>query len=170
MLTGVYAARNVTGEEHDVWAVNTEKEYLEEGGSATVGHGDRLVPVPVSVGETVEELDDRVIETAFAKLDPLAFGVAVGLVGGVGLMLTTAILLIRGGEQVGHTLSLLGNYLPGFEVTWIGAVIGSLQVGFMGFGLGYLGACLRNWVIRAYAMFVRWREEVQRRRDLLDKV
>ena len=30
MLTGVYAARNVTGEQYDVWSVNTEKDYLEE--------------------------------------------------------------------------------------------------------------------------------------------
>ena len=97
-------------------------------------------------------------------------GVAVGLVGGVGLMFATAILLIKGGEQVGQTLSLLGNYLPAFEVTWPGAVIGFLEVGLMGFGLGYLAAWLRNWVIQAYAMFVRWRGEVARRRDLLDKL
>ena len=170
MLTGVYAARNVTGEHYDVWSVNTEKEYLEEGRSATVDHGDRLVPVSVPVGGTVEEPDDRIIEAAFARLDPFALGVAVGLVGGAGLMFATTILLIKGGEQVGQTLSLLENYLPGFEVTWTGAVIGSLEVGLMGFGLGYLEAWLRNRVIQAYAMFVRWRGEVERRRDLLDKL
>ena len=170
MLTGVYAARNVTGEQYDVWSVNTEKDYLEEGGSATAGHGDRLIPVSVPIGETVEELNDSAIEAAFARLDPFALGVAVGLVGGVGLMFATTILLIKGGEHVGQTLSLLGNYLPGFEVTWTGAVIGSLEVGLMGIGLGYLGAWLRNWGIQAYAMFVRWRGEVERRRDLLDKL
>ena len=136
----------------------------------TVGNGDRLVPVPVSVGETVQELSDSVIEAAFARLDPVAWGVAVGLVSGVGLMTATVILLIKGGEHVGQTLSSLGNYLPGFEVTWTGAVIGSLEVGLMGFGLGYLMAWLRNWGIQAYAMFVRWRSEVERRRDLLDKL
>src|SRR5262249_38573875 len=170
MLTGVYAARNVTGEHYDVWSVNTEKEYLEEGRSATAGHGDRFVPVSVPVGGTVEEPDDSVIEAAFARLDPFALGVAVGLVSGAGLMFVTAILLIKGGEQVGQTLSLLENYLPGFGVTWTGAVIGSLEVGLMGFGLGYLAAWLRNWGIQAYAMFVQWRGEVERRRDLLDKL
>lgn len=172
MLTGVYAARNVTGEQYDVWSVNTEKEYLEEGGSATVGDGDRLVPVPVRVpvGKTVEELDDRVIEAALARLDPLALGVAVGLVAGLGLMLATAILLLKGGEHVGQNLSLLRNFLPGFEVTWTGAAIGFLEVGLMGFGLGYLAAWLRNWEIQAYAMFVRWRIERENRRHLLDKM
>jgi protoporphyrinogen oxidase len=33
MVTGVYAARNIMGGDHDVWAVNTEKEYHEEGQS-----------------------------------------------------------------------------------------------------------------------------------------
>jgi protoporphyrinogen oxidase len=31
MLTGIYAARNILGEDHDVWAVNTEQEYHEDG-------------------------------------------------------------------------------------------------------------------------------------------
>src|SRR5262249_26237164 len=170
MLTGVYAARNITGEQYDVWSVNTEKDYLEEGGSATVGYGDRLVPVPVPVRETVEELDDSFIEIAFAKLDPLALGVAVGLVGSVGLMFSTAILLVKDGPHVGPSLSLLGYYLPGFEVTWTGMALGFLEAGMAGFGLGYLGAWLRNWGIQAYAMFVRWRTEVERRRDLLGKL
>jgi protoporphyrinogen oxidase len=172
MLTGVYAARNVTGERYDVWSVNTEKEYLEEGRSVTLSHGDRLVPVPVTVPveETIGELDDDVIEAAFARVDPLALGVAVGWVSGVVLLLATAILLLKGGEHVGQTLSLLRNYVPGFEVTWTGATIGCLEVGLMGFGLGYLGAWLRNRGIQVYALFVRWRSGNDARRHLLDKV
>ena len=126
--------------------------------------------MPVSVGGTADELDDSIIETSFAKIDPFAWGVAVGLVSGVGLTFATAILLIKGREHGGQTLSLLGNHLPGFEVTWTGAVIGSLELGLMGFGLGYLEAWLRNWVIQAYAKFVRWHGEVESRRDLLDKL
>jgi protoporphyrinogen oxidase len=30
MLTGILAARNLCGEQHDVWAVNTDLEYQEE--------------------------------------------------------------------------------------------------------------------------------------------
>jgi protoporphyrinogen oxidase len=30
MLTGLLAARNVLGEQHDLWAVNTERSYYEE--------------------------------------------------------------------------------------------------------------------------------------------
>lgn len=170
MLTGVYAARNVTGERHDIWAVNTEKEYLEEGESVTVGHGDRLVPVPVSVGEPVEELDDSVIEDAFARLDPLALGVAVGLVAAVGLMFATVILLIKGGPHVGPNLSLLGHYLPQYDETWTGMTLGGVEAGLAGFGLGYLGAWLRNRGLQTYARFVKWRGESEERRHLLDKM
>jgi hypothetical protein len=30
MLTGILAARNVRGEKHDLWEVNTERSYYEE--------------------------------------------------------------------------------------------------------------------------------------------
>jgi protoporphyrinogen oxidase len=32
MLTGLYAARNIMGEKHDIWSVNTEQSYHEEAG------------------------------------------------------------------------------------------------------------------------------------------
>lgn len=172
MLTGVYAARNITGERHDVWSVNTEKEYHEEGRVVQLNGGDRLVPkqVSVSVGETVETMEDDAIEAAFARLDQLAMGVAVGAVSGTGLWLATVILVLKRGQQVGPTLSLLRNYLPGFEVTWPGAFIGFLEAGLWGFVWGVLGAGLRNGGLNAYAAFVRWRGETDRRRDLLDKL
>ena len=30
MLTGILAVRNLTGEEHDLWDVNTERSYYEQ--------------------------------------------------------------------------------------------------------------------------------------------
>jgi hypothetical protein len=170
MLTGVYAARNITGERHDVWSVNMEKEYLEEGGLRTPSRGERLTPAraTVSAGERIESVDDDTIEAVFAKLDTLALGVAVGVVSGVGLIIATAILLLKDGLHVGPTLALLGNYLPGYEVAWSGMWIGCLEVTVMGFALGYLGAWLRNQAVHVYAMFVRWRSDSDGRRHLLD--
>ena len=172
MLTGVYAARNITGERYDVWSVNTEKEYVEEGQLPVLSHGDRLVPsrVTVPVEETTRELDDDMIEAAFARLDPLALGVAVGLVTGAGLLLATSILLLKGGQYVGQTLSLVGIYVPGFSVTWTGATIGFVEVGLMGFGLAYVGASLRNMGMDFYARLVQWRSENGVCRYLLDKL
>jgi len=120
MVTGVYAAWNIMGEHHDVWAVNTEKEYHEEGQRGGVEAGDRLVPtrVQVTVEEPISGTEEEFIEMVFAKLDPLALGVAMGVVSGVAIFIATAILVIQGGPVVGPTLSLLGHFLYGFEVTW----------------------------------------------------
>jgi hypothetical protein len=171
MLTGVYAARNIVGERHDVWSVNTDTEYQEEGRVAEREVGDRLVPVQLTPEETARTLSpDEVIASAFAELDPVALGVAVGVVSGLGLFLMTALLLLKGGPEIGSNLSLLRHYLPGFEVTWRGAVIGFIAAGVGGGALGYVGAWLRNQGMAAYAVLVRRRAEAKARRDLLDKV
>jgi len=172
MLTGIYAAHNIIGEKHDVWAVNTDKEYHEEGRVARLNSGDRLVPRPVlvSVDEQVEAQEDEVIEAAFSRVDPVAMGIAIGAVCGLGLFLTTVILLAKGGTVIGPNLSLLKNYLFGFEVTLTGAFIGLLEAGLGGFAVGFTGAGLRNLALTTYASFVRWRGERGAARDLLDKV
>ncbi len=172
MLTGVYAAGNILGDKRDVWSVNTEKEYHEEDKAPQPNAGDRLVPtrVSVSVDEAIEEAEDAVIEVEFAKIDPLALGIAVGVVSGFGIFMASVVLLLRGGPAPGPTLSLLGNYLFGFEVTWGGAVIGLFEGGLLGFAVGALAAGLRNWTLTGYAKFVRWRAERDDRRHLLDKM
>ncbi len=44
MLIGVYAARNILGGKYDIWSVNTEKEYHEEGKIKATSTRDRLKP------------------------------------------------------------------------------------------------------------------------------
>ncbi len=170
MLTGVYAARNIMGAEYNVWAVNTEQEYHEEGEVAETA-GDRAVPATVVVpGDKEPESVDAVIEAAFARIDSVAFGLSVGLVGGFGLFLATAVLLLKGGVQVGKTLSLLGNYLPGYAATWTGAVIGLAEAAVVGFALGFGLSGLRNWGLWAYAALAKRRAEAKEGKDLLDRV
>lgn len=171
MLTGVYAARNVVGEDYDVWSVNTEMEYLEEKHGETGTRGDRAQPakVTVEVGD-VPLSPEEIIEAAFAKLDPLALGTAIGVVSGLMLFLMATVLLLKGGEPIGPTLALLGQYFFAFRATWPGAFVGLIEAGVGGFVLGYLGAWLRNWGMTAYAAMVRRRAEAEIQRDLLDKV
>lgn len=176
MLTAVYAARNIVGEKNDVWAVNTEQDYHEEVRESETSKvktmGDRAVPMPVNAQTgTASEGDlqaDQIIQTAFAKLDPLALGVAIGVVTGIGLLLATVVLLLKGGTFVGPRLGLLRNYLIGFEVTWAGALIGMIEGSVGGFTLGYLGASLRNWGMKAYAHLIRRRVETQAAGKVLD--
>ena len=168
MMTGVYAARNIAmGEKNDVWSVNTETEYHEEGQMADVGAGDRDVS---TIATAAAKSADEIIAAAFAKLDPLALGAAVGTVTSLGLFLATIVLLIKGGPKVGVTLSLVGQYLSGFEVTWSGAFIGLIEGGAVGFLLGYSLARLRNWGMVAYASLLRRRVEAEALNDLLKKL
>lgn len=145
MITGLLAARNISGESHDVWSVNTEKEYLE--GDASANEASSRGPL----GDEISRL--------FARYDPKALGGAVGIVSAVGLFLATAILLLKGGDPVGPTLSLLGHYLIGFKVTWTGAVVGFFEAGILGYIFGYCLASLMNVMVDFMARrFVRQSE------------
>lgn len=173
MLTGVYAARNIVGEKNDVWAVNTEQDYHEEVRDKETSRvktmGDRAVPTPLQpAGYEADAVADRIIQTAFAKLDPVALGTAIGTVAGAGLLLATIVLLLKGGTFVGPRLGLLRNFLIGYEVTWLGALIGLVESSIGGFALGYTGASFRNWGMKAYAHLLKRRAEAEEERKVLD--
>jgi protoporphyrinogen oxidase len=156
MLTGIYAARNIVGERYDVWSVNTEKAYHEDGHIAAATASNRLVPRRLAPAVVASHpAPEALLKVAFAPLDPVALGVAVGTVGGVGLFLATAVLLLKGELVVGPTLSLLDQYLLGYKVTWSGACLGLVEAGVGGFMLGAVGAWLRNVGIAAYTLLVK---------------
>jgi hypothetical protein len=173
MLTGIYAARNITGEQHDVWSVNTEETYHEEERVSEAVPAARLVPTRLAAAPEAtepERMPEAIIDVAFAKFEPVAMGVAVGVVAGCGLFLATALLLLQGGPVVGPTLSLLSHYLIGFQASWTGAFLGLAEAAAGGFILGYSGAGLRNWGMSAYAYLVRRRAATHAQRRLLDHV
>ena len=95
---------------------------------------------------TTHEL--ALIETAVARLRAGILAIVFGMVGGAGLFVATAWLLIKGGENVGATLGLLGNYLPGYAVTWPGAVVGLLYGAAIGAAMGWTLARVYNRLAR----------------------
>jgi hypothetical protein len=101
----------------------------------------------------------QLLSRAFARFDPVALGVAMGVVAGGGLFFLTAVLLVRGGEQVGLHLNRLSNFLIGFEVTWLGAFVGAAEAGVLGFMLGAGIAFLWNGYHRLFVAFVVAREQ-----------
>jgi hypothetical protein len=162
MATAMLAARNIAGEHHDIWDVNVEEEYHEQLGEDSQQADGRLVPQRLP-DQAVEQL----IRSAFARFDPVALGAAVGAVIGAGLFLASAVLLVEGGDPLGPTLALLGNYLVGYEVSWPGAFIGLVEAALGGFAFGYLLAKAINKVVA-------WHEKALWRRvemaKTLDKV
>jgi protoporphyrinogen oxidase len=152
MLAGMLAARNVAGESHDVWSVNVEDDYHEEIRESRAG--DRRTP-----GSARARLVEDLVREAFARYDAVALGAAVGMVAAVGLLLATAVLLVRGGPVVGPNLSLLGNYLYGFDASWRGAAVGAIEAGAGGFGLGFLLGRAINWLVDRHEIGIRRRLE-----------
>ena len=166
MLTAVYAARNIMGEAKDVWNVNTEREYHEDG---EIIKEERLIPVQVQPVEK-EPLFEELVQFVFARLDPFALGTALGIVMGLGVFMATAFLLLKGGEVVGPRLALLGQFFIGYKVSWTGAFIGLVQGAIGGLFIGGAIALFRNWIMLAYIYLIKRRAEAEENRDLLDKV
>jgi hypothetical protein len=77
----------------------------------------------------------------------LAFVFAV--IGGLGLFLVTAWLLVKGGEHVGAHLNLLGQYLIGYSVTWTGSLVGLIYGAVIGGVLGWSIGKLYNLIAQA---------------------
>jgi protoporphyrinogen oxidase len=165
MMTGVFAARNIVGEEnYDVWSVNTEAEYHEE-----IKTG-RVIPVKPGQDAAFSPGAAQLIRETFARLDPVALGFAVGTVMAVLMFLATAALLLKGGDVVGPRWALLGHYFPGFRVSWAGSVIGALEAAGAGFLLGAAVASLRNGALRAHLFLLQRRIGRRMEKKFLDEV
>lgn len=92
----------------------------------------------------ISEQEKEALQSSIASLRASVMAVVFGMVGGVGLFLATVWLLIRGGPEVGRTLSLLGHYYPGYSVSWGGAFVGLFYGALTGAILGYSVAMLYN--------------------------
>ena len=93
---------------------------------------------------TVEE--EELIRSAVARLRASIMAVVFGMVGGTGLFVATIWLIVRGGQLVGLHLNLLGNYFPGYSVTWGGALLGFAYGALTGAAIGWSVAWIYNRV------------------------
>jgi hypothetical protein len=78
------------------------------------------------------------LQTTLLRLNARAWGIAMGLMLGLALFLATNILVLKGGPVVGPHLGLLGVFLPGYRVTFVGSLIGFVYMFVIGYGLGRL--------------------------------
>ena len=94
-------------------------------------------------------LVEEMLREAFALYDEVAMGGAVGLTAGLVLALATTAMLLEPAREFVPMLSLLGNYLFGYRVSWPGLAVGVVEAGLLGFAFGWAGARLSNVLIRA---------------------
>jgi hypothetical protein len=147
MLTAMLAVRNVAlNERNDVWGVNADPEYQEE---------IRL---------------EAALERVFAKLDRFAFGVAVGAVAAAILSLGSVFMVLKGDPVMGHKLRLLAQYLPGYEASARGALLGLFYGLLGGFAVGWMLAVTRNAAALFSLAVIRRRVESRTLRRVFDYV
>ena len=78
------------------------------------------------------------------RLEALVQGLVLGVMTGAGIMVATLVLVVRGGRVVGPHLALLAQFLPGYQVSVIGSLIGFAWGALYGFVVGYLVSTLYN--------------------------
>jgi hypothetical protein len=87
------------------------------------------------------------VRKVVARIQTGVLTIVMALICGLSLFLMTAWLLIRSGENVGAHLQLLGNYFPGYSVTWFGSIVGLFYGLLVGGILGWSIATIYNKVV-----------------------
>lgn len=89
---------------------------------------------------------ERAVAVRILRLEAIAQGVGYGLLLGLGVFVATNWLVLKGGAVVGPHLKLLSQFFIGYDVTFVGSLIG-FGYGFAcGFAAGYLVSSVYNRV------------------------
>lgn len=113
-------------------------------------------------------VSDRLIVQAFARLDRVALGVALGTAFGLLLFVATLTLVVKGGDPVGPHLELLGQFLIGYKVTLVGSFIGLGYGTLLGFVLGWVVALLHNFFVALYVYLIKFKAYLSSITDIID--
>lgn len=111
---------------------------------------------------------DEIIVQSLAKLDGKALGVAIGLLFGLTIFLATNFLIYKGGDEVGPNLALLSQFFVGYEVSFVGSLIGFVYGLISGFAIGWLIATTRNLILSIYMFVLRLKGSMSAVNDYID--
>ena len=112
-----------------------------------------MEPHKVRNSNSKEDRGEWIVRSAFARFDLVALAIAMGCVGAFCLWAATAVLMIKGappGGAVGPHLALLTNFLPGYNVSWPGSIVGLFYGFLIGLGFGVMIAMVWNIVHHIY--------------------
>jgi hypothetical protein len=87
------------------------------------------------------------VSQAVARLQTGVLTIVCALLGGVGLFVMTAWLLIKGGPEIGAHLQLLGHYFIGYSVTWPGSLVGLFYGALVGGVVGWSIGMIYNGIV-----------------------
>ena len=90
---------------------------------------------------------EQMVLTRALRLNATVQGIVTGLVAGLAIFVATNWLVLKGGAVVGPHLSLLGQFLIGYGVSFVGSLIG-FAYGFVGgYLVGYTISRIYNWSV-----------------------
>lgn len=90
-------------------------------------------------------LQDKSGDEPYSPIVPIGggtLGLALGAVVAGGLIVTTNWLVLRGTADESVHAQLLGNYLPGYSISFLGSLIGAVQI----FLLVFISCMLWSWI------------------------
>ena len=99
------------------------------------------------------QTQDADLRRAVRRLNARAWGIAGGMVLGLGLILATNILILQGapeGQPVGPTLARLQFFLPGYSVNFLGSLIGFVYMFVIGYAIGRVIGTLYNKFVEGF--------------------
>ena len=85
------------------------------------------------------------LKYVFSPVHKRALGIAFGLTCGVATALATIVQLLVAPDD-GMPLALLSQFFYGYQVSWIGAVVGAFWAFIAGFVAGWFLAFMKNFV------------------------
>ncbi len=95
----------------------------------------------------LQTLQKDEISRVLTRIRTDALALVCAVIGGVGLFVMTAWLVIIGGPHTGAHLQLLSNYFIGYSVTWSGSVVGLFYGAFCGGVSGWAIGTIYNQVV-----------------------
>ena len=96
----------------------------------------------------VRNSDEERLVQAVVRINANILGLVLGVLLALIIFVATNWLLVKGGDQVGAHLQLLGQYYLGYSVSFVGSIIG-MGYGFVtGYLIGRFTAVVYNAVLR----------------------
>jgi len=93
--------------------------------------------------------EEQILKKAVLRLNGQILGFVLGFIGALIIFAATNWLVLKGGENVGAHLGLLGHFFIGYDVTFVGSFIGAAY----GFVTGYLSGLIIGWIYNAVVFF-----------------
>ena len=91
--------------------------------------------------------ENEVLEHTILRLNGRAWGIAFGLLFGLGIFIATNILVLKGGPNPGQHLRMLRVFFPGYSVTFLGSLVGFVYSFVFGYAMGRLIGGLYNKLV-----------------------